>query len=680
MELYNESVYNISEELYEKLMNNKSIINEKEKLKKIQTFGILFTFFGLARYRHKDFKDFYQIINFYRDIDFCLKLLIFYIYLVFNNGNNKFRNDFYSAINICDLRICRIMLGYANSRYKELKFTLTEKDQNNLDESLTIKDFLVIGNKNLENKIKNIEKDIKIKTIEYLKIDEVSKYINKRNIIDSKKKEIKGRLTFFYNVIMDLEQFKENYNKIILISAELGLSFILILYIENEDNVFFNKIFLKMYLAPVILVYSPEDIIKYLSKKAHFNIIDNLKSQLEDDDKLKAFMKIDIPKINFKENNNEDYQDGCFELADTFDCNLIRNKIIRIHSENLFDISSICYQMYLTYYDNNAMNLFYEYNSRNFGFSIDHEFIVLDLSVIKRILYMYCREESKSKKSLYYMLNYDLRTRNPAKIFRYLELIAFINKLLENEELAKFQGIVYRATKLDENLILKLEPGSTMINTTFWSTSKDSKVSERFLKMHEWRNTLFICKTLKNNIDIDFEKLNYFNEKEVLFLPFTEFKVQKIIIEKKYNRKVFTIELVELGSKNLVNFDNMQILNLNELNYMKFYNKKEKEEKEKKEKEKKEKKGKEEEKEKEEKEEKEKKEKEKEEKEKKEDKDKEEKGEKEDKEKEKKEGREEKEEKEEKEENKEKGEEGEGEVKDNTGEVKEDGEDKNEIQ
>ena len=138
------------------------------------------------------------------------------------------------------------------------------------------------------------------------------------------------------------------------------------------------------------------------------------------------------------------------------------------------------------------------------------------------------------------MLNYDLRTRNPAKIFGYLELIAFINKLLESEELATFQGTVYRATKLDENLIVKLEPGSTMINTTFWSTSKDFKVSERFLKMHDWRNSFIICKTIKNNIDIDFEKLNYFAEKEVLFLPFTEFKVEKVIIEKKYNRKVFS--------------------------------------------------------------------------------------------------------------------------------------------
>ena len=564
MELYNESVYDISEELYEKLMNNTSILDEKEKLKKIQIFAILFTFFIISKYSCKDFIEFYQIINFYRDIDFCLKIFIYYIYLIFNNGNNKFRNELNAALNICDLRVENIFLSYVNSRMKNLKFTLKEEEQNNLDESLTIKDFLVIGNTILENKIKNIEKDIKINSIEYLKIDEISKYIDNKNNFDD-------RVTFFYYIIMDIEQFREHYNKLIILSAELGLSFIIILYIENEEKIFFNKIFLKMYIIPVVLVYSPEDLIKYLSKKTHFYLLENIKEYLKIDPKLLDFLKIKIPKINFNEINNEDYQDGCFELTDTFDNNLVKNKIIRMHTDILFDITSICNQIYLTYNEHNALDLFFKYNSRYFGFSIDPELVVLEISAIKKILYMYCREESKSKKSLYYMVNYDLRTRNPAKIFRYLDLIGILNKLLTNEELASFQGTVYRATKLDENLIVKLEPGSTMINTTFWSTSKDFNISEKFLKMNEWRNSLIICKTIKNNIDIDFENINYFGEKEVLFLPFTEFEVEKITIEKKYNRKLFTIELVELGNKNIVNIENMQVINLNNINYMQFY-------------------------------------------------------------------------------------------------------------
>jgi len=112
-----------------------------------------------------------------------------------------------------------------------------------------------------------------------------------------------------------------------------------------------------------------------------------------------------------------------------------------------------------------------------------------------------------------------------------------MSKLIHNKELASYNGKIYRATKLDENLILKLEQGTTMINTTFWSTSKDSNVADNFMEIDEWRNTYIICKTIKNNIDIDYEKQNPFDEKEVLILPFTEFKIEKVSFEKKYEKK-----------------------------------------------------------------------------------------------------------------------------------------------
>ena len=68
---------------------------------------------------------------------------------------------------------------------------------------------------------------------------------------------------------------------------------------------------------------------------------------------------------------------------------------------------------------------------------------------------------------------------------------------------------------------------------------------------------------MKNNIDIDIEKLNPYNEKEVLFLPFTEFIVEKVSYEKKYGRKVFIIELSQLRNNNFVNPKNMKIENIN---------------------------------------------------------------------------------------------------------------------
>ena len=198
---------------------------------------------------------------------------------------------------------------------------------------------------------------------------------------------------------------------------------------------------------------------------------------------------------------------------------------------------------------------------------------------------MYCREEKESEKSFHRLVNEELRTKDPNKIDRLIVLLGLINKLIENKELASFKGKVYRATKLDENLILQLKEGSKMITIScifleyfknsnkkwniqehhrginfilnFWSTSKKFSVAEKLMRKDKWRNAYIICDTIRTNIDIDYEKLNPYNEYEVLFLPFTEFKIEKIYSEDKYGRKIYIIELIELGNKNFVSFDNM---------------------------------------------------------------------------------------------------------------------------
>ena len=162
---------------------------------------------------------------------------------------------------------------------------------------------------------------------------------------------------------------------------------------------------------------------------------------------------------------------------------------------------------------------------------------------------MYCREEKNSKESFYRIINEDLMTRDSYKISRYINILALINKKLETKFLENYKGKVYRATKLDEKLILKLIPGKIMINTTFWSTSKKFQVAEGFMIKNHWRNSYICCETIKNNIDIDLEGLNPFNEYEVLLLPFTEFKVEKVSCKIDYGKKIYIIELTELGNQ-----------------------------------------------------------------------------------------------------------------------------------
>ena len=245
--------------------------------------------------------------------------------------------------------------------------------------------------------------------------------------------------------------------------------------------------------------------------------------------------------------------------AEKFDVNIIKYiYYISYNGDDEYYQKEFYKNIYYIYKEHNALDIFFKQNCLFFGWKIYPELTFFNLSFVKRFLYMYCREENLSEQSFYRIMNDDLRTREPYKIYRYINILALINGYIENEELINFKGKVYRATKLDENLILKLIPGTKMVNTTFWSTSKDKQIAENFMIRNDWRNTFIICKTVKNNIDL--EQLNPYGEKEILVIPFTEFIVEKISPEKKNDGKIiYTIELTELKNKNFVRPENMQI-------------------------------------------------------------------------------------------------------------------------
>lgn len=407
----------------------------------------------------------------------------------------------HSSLFTSDIRL-QIFTIYLGTKYKEFN----EKNINEINDSFKVKDYLIIGNELFKEKIKSIERDLKAKSIKYLQIEQISHYINTKNEKDKNKAGNKNLIVYYYYLIITLKEFQENIEIILLLSAELGIAFFVLLYIEDEENkIIYHKNGIS-FILPIILVYSPEDIIKYISKMPDFEIPAD-----EDDEIFNDLLNIKIPKISFRYDNEDDYQDVCFELAETFDTKIIKDKIVINYYGSILYNKNILKNIYLIYKEHNALDLFYKQNGIYFGTPLNNEFSCLDICFIKRILYMYCREEIDSKKSLYRMLNGDLRKRNPTLIFRYIDLLGITYKLIENEELAKFKGKVYRATKLYENLILKLKPGTIMVNTTFWSTSKDFSVAESFMEADEWRNSYIICEAVKNNIDIDFEDLNPFN-------------------------------------------------------------------------------------------------------------------------------------------------------------------------
>ena len=539
----------IVEELKQKIMNNESIIELKEELKEVQKYYITFYFINIINTKKFDIIKFYEVINFLRDFGFCSKILVYCDYSHLNNKNYKF----YEEILLClsgDISFINFQNYMVNvdPTWKGLNFENLQKINN----TLLIKDFLIIGNEEFIKKIKLIEKDLKVNSIKYIQINQIRDYLSEKN----KKDKLR---VFFYFLIITYDEFKNDLEKIIILSAEFGVTFLILLYIENSEN---NMLIPKYYinnnrLLYIILVYSTEDILRFFEAKLDLKFINITNDVI---DMLKNNNEVTEKKVLNNDNDeDEDYQDGCFELAETFNFNLVKNKTVFIFNDEIDFKDSISENIYNIYKQHNALDLFFNQNIKYSGFQLYIGIIFLDICFIKMILYMYCREEKEHEKSFYRIINEDLRTKDPSKIDRLIILLGHIYKLIENKELASFKGKVYRATKLDENLILKLKEGTKMINITFWSTSKNYNVAKKFMANNNWRNAYIICKTVKTNVDIDYEKLNPFNEYEVLILPFTEFKIEKIYSENKFGRKIYIIELIELGNKNLVNYDNMNV-------------------------------------------------------------------------------------------------------------------------
>lgn len=541
----------LSYELCGKINNKENIYDEKNKLKKLQILLINYINFCFS-VQNLDISfanNYYHITNFFRDIDFCLKIFLSMVYVNLNTKSHNLFNELISCLNICEPRF--LFFSFYLDHYF-IHNIINEKSNNIMNDTLTIKDFIILGDKRFHEKIKTIEKNIKSNSFQYLNIGQI------RNYLKQKKKEKGSQIVpYFYFLVIRLEEYKENFENLFMLTLFSGITFFIFLYIENENASKIHKNIIN-FVFSTILVFSTEDIKNYLFHKRNFiNILDN--RSLED------IIDLKIPKITFEQCPEDQYQDGCFELAETFNVDLIKNKYLIMYGQSFDFTTEFSKNLYHIYKEHNALDLFYSQNCIYFGWTLYPEMYSSNICFVKRLLYMYCREETPSQKSFYRIVNDDLRSRDPSKIYRYINILALINLLIQEGGLSFFEGKVYRATKLDEKLIMKLNPGVKMVNTTFWSTSKDFKVAENMMIKNNFRNSFTTRKTFKNNTDIDFEGSNPPNEKEALLSPFTEFKLEKVSSIIKYGKKVFIIELTELSEKNFVNPNNMKIEKVNNI-------------------------------------------------------------------------------------------------------------------
>ena len=190
----------------------------------------------------------------------------------------------------------------------------------------------------------------------------------------------------------------------------------------------------------------------------------------------------------------------------------------------MFLIDKLKVNMYKIYKENNIESLFFEIYCKYFFFKIIPEDCYISRNVmVKQFCYAYTLDEGKNR-SFYYIMNRDLRSGNPSKIEKYIEIISILNEAIENKYVKSFEGELFRGTSMPIDFIEnKIVEDKVLTNLSFWSASKSREVAESFLK---GKNILFIIKTKKNNIDIDEEKISKFNEKEVLFLPYSKFLIK----------------------------------------------------------------------------------------------------------------------------------------------------------
>ena len=243
-----------------KILNNESILDEKDKIKEIQIFIIQSIAHSFRESKQTKIinEEYYQIFNFFRDIDFCLKLYVISYFVTIKNKKVNFINEILFALSACEPRYL-LYIYYSYQLFNSNKFN--ENKKNIINNSLKLNDFIVLGNNIFHDKIKIIEKNTKSKSFKYLNIEQIEDYI------DEKKKDKNNILTYFYFLIIRYEEYNENFENIVTLSFKSGVTFLVFLYIENMNKFYKNNFF---FLLSTILVYSPEDILIYLSQNFDF--------------------------------------------------------------------------------------------------------------------------------------------------------------------------------------------------------------------------------------------------------------------------------------------------------------------------------------------------------------------------------------------------------------------------
>ena len=348
---------------------------------------------------------------------------------------------------------------------------------------------------------------------------------------------------------MKAEDVENNFKELCLLQDNFALNIILIIYSKDIKMLINKDILMNIKSIYIFFANNINEIKNYIISQEYcycgrdfMNFISKRISSLQNYEQFKIF----FPKNTIKENQIFDklnIEDG-WEVIES-----IPKELFNIRGISQFDFDSIKFNLFQLYNENKIKSLFFEQYCSYFGFSILPDITMTKIinTIIKQICYAYSLSEGdKGENSFYYLMNKDLRSGDPLKIRKYFPLISAFNLALENKIIKSYEGEVFRATHLEKDYIENhIIEGKVISNLCFISTSKLREKAKSFLEEYK-RNVLFLIKIKHKNIDIDREYIYFNDEKEVLFLPYSKFKIESK--EKKIykNKEIYEVKLEAL--------------------------------------------------------------------------------------------------------------------------------------
>ena len=448
-----------------------------------------------------------SLAKLFQDMGFCIRILYYSL-------KNHLLHDRFAYEYDFDIRILYYLnlienLAYPTEFPSELLKLATE--------STRIKDTIILGDEDFRQHIKNL--NLPNERINDLDDNMLDTFFQTPFLEKNKYKVVK------YFIICQYENYEKKYlEEFKLLSSKYGFAY---LFLVQLDNIQLVKMFTDLEVQNSVIYYLDDYELSEIYKDNNVRLRPRLREYMKDN-----FTSFKIDNIKVQEINTykiiEDLKSSSEDGWDLFEFkkySLFLN--FSFISANFQDfIRHIIGHLIEAYKDHNLLDIFFKHYSNYFFLYLQPEFRVNMTAFAKMFLYAYTLEEGDPNKNLYCIINDDLRSSVPEKINRYIELIKVIGGLVEMKEIKSYDGIVYRASFLKDELIKNIKIGDTITNSAFWSSTKKESVAKKFLKASH-KNALIITKgELVNSIDIHSEKISkYPNEEEVLFLPFCNFKI-----------------------------------------------------------------------------------------------------------------------------------------------------------